>query len=47
MYSSRHGWRKAAEKARPPGVSIRDQLLERLAAAGFDAPAGDDEDDDG
>ena len=46
VYSSRHGWRRAADKARPPGVSIRDQLLARLAAAGFDTPTpGDDEDD--
>ena len=46
VYSSRHGWRRAADKARPPGVSIRDQLLARVAAAGFEAPTGDDEDDD-
>jgi flavin reductase (DIM6/NTAB) family NADH-FMN oxidoreductase RutF len=30
LYSSRHGWRIGGEKARPPGVSIRDQLLARL-----------------
>ena len=37
LYSSRLGWRIAGDKAREPGVSVRDQLLERLAAAGFDA----------
>jgi flavin reductase (DIM6/NTAB) family NADH-FMN oxidoreductase RutF len=43
LYSSRMGWRISGEKARDPGVSIRDQLLQRLAAAGFDA-ADDSED---
>lgn len=37
LYSSRLGWRITGDKARAPGVSIRDALLERLAAAGFDA----------
>jgi flavin reductase (DIM6/NTAB) family NADH-FMN oxidoreductase RutF len=36
LYSSRMGWRISGDRARDPGVSIRDQLLERLAAAGFD-----------
>lgn len=36
LYSSRLGWRIAGDKAREPGVSIRDQLLERLAALGLD-----------
>ena len=36
LYSSRLGWRITGAKAREPGVSIRDKLLERLAAAGFD-----------
>ena len=45
VYSSRHGWRIVGDKARPPGVSIRDQLLERLAALGIDASGADDEDD--
>ncbi len=45
VYSSRHGWRIVGDKARPPGVSIRDQLLERLAALGIDASGPDDEDD--
>ncbi len=31
VYSSRHGWRVASEKARAPGESVRDRLLERLA----------------
>lgn len=38
LYSSRHGWRITGDKAREPGVSIRDQLLARL---------GDDAGDDG
>jgi flavin reductase (DIM6/NTAB) family NADH-FMN oxidoreductase RutF len=46
IYSSRHGWRITGDKARPPGVSIRDQLLERLAAAGFDAPDDDGDSDE-
>ena len=39
LYSSRLGWRITGEKAREPGFSVRDRLLERLAAAGFDADA--------
>ena len=35
LYSSRLGWRIAGDKAREPGVSIRDGLLERLAALGL------------
>jgi len=38
LYSSRHGWRVTGDKAREPGVSIRDQLLARLG----DALADDD-----
>ncbi len=34
LYSSRLGWRIAGDKAREPGVSIRDQLLERLGEFG-------------
>ncbi|MCB1016683.1 MAG: flavin reductase [Acidimicrobiales bacterium] len=30
LYSSRLGWRATGDKARPPGVSIRDALLARL-----------------
>ena len=33
LYSSRHGWRATGGPARERGVSIRDQLLERLAAS--------------
>jgi flavin reductase (DIM6/NTAB) family NADH-FMN oxidoreductase RutF len=36
LYSSRLGWRVTGDKAREPGTSIRDALLARLAAAGFD-----------
>lgn len=35
LYSSRLGWRRTGEPAREPGVSIRDALLERLAASGL------------
>jgi hypothetical protein len=45
LYSSRLGWRIAGDRAREPGMSVRDALLERLAAAGFDAP-GDEGDDE-
>lgn len=31
VYSARHGWRVADRPAREPGVSVRDQLLARLA----------------
>lgn len=31
LYSARHGWRITGEKAREKGVSVRDQLLARLA----------------
>ena len=43
LYSSRLGWRVTGDKAREPGRSIRDELLARLAAAGFDAPNGPDD----
>lgn len=36
-YSSRLGWRIASERAREPGSSVRDALLDRLAAAGYDS----------
>ncbi|MGZ7011295.1 MAG: flavin reductase family protein [Ilumatobacteraceae bacterium] len=36
LYSSRLGWRITGERARAPGRSIRDELLQRLAAAGFE-----------
>ncbi len=35
LYSSRHGWRVAGAKAREPGRSIRDELLQRLDDAGL------------
>ncbi len=43
LYSSRLGWRITGAKAREPGKSVRDVLLERLAAAGFDSVPDDDE----
>jgi flavin reductase (DIM6/NTAB) family NADH-FMN oxidoreductase RutF len=46
LYSSRLGWRVTGDKAREPGRSVRDELLERLAAAGFDASDIDDDPDD-
>lgn len=42
LYSSRLGWRIANDKAREPGVSIRDQLLARLGIT--DDGQSDDED---
>lgn len=45
LYSSRLGWRITGDKAREPGTSIRDALLDRLAAAGFDASGDDDPED--
>lgn len=45
VYSSRHGWRVASEKARAPGESPRDALLERLAAAGYSAVIEDESED--
>jgi len=46
IYSSRHGWRIANDKARAPGESPRDALLARLAAAGYDTAGADEPDDD-
>jgi len=45
LYSSRLGWRVTGDRAREPGHSIRDELLARLAAAGFEATPDDDEDE--
>lgn len=45
LYSSRQGWRIAGDKAREPGSSVRDRLLERLAALGYDDAGGDDGED--
>jgi flavin reductase (DIM6/NTAB) family NADH-FMN oxidoreductase RutF len=46
IYSSRHGWRVANDKARAPGESPRDALLARLASAGYDTTGADDADED-
>lgn len=46
LYSSRLGWRVTGDKARTPGRSVRDELLQRLADAGFDVSDPDDADDD-
>ena len=45
-YSARHGWRIAGERARKPGMSIRDQLLERVRAAGYDVDPNEPDDED-
>lgn len=45
LYSSRLGWRVTGDKAREPGTSVRDALLARLAAAGYDAPDPDPDSD--
>jgi flavin reductase (DIM6/NTAB) family NADH-FMN oxidoreductase RutF len=42
LYSSRLGWRVTGDKAREPGVSIRDQLLARL---GVEDDAGGEEEE--
>lgn len=39
LYSSRLGWRVTGDRAREPGVSIRDRLLERLDALPADGEA--------
>ena len=46
LYSSRLGWRRTGDPAREPGVSIRDALLERLAASGQGSVTDDQPDDD-
>jgi len=47
LYSSRLGWRVTGDKAREPGSSVRDRLLERLAVfeAGEAAPPPEAEGD--
>ena len=45
LYSSRLGWRATGGRAREPGASVRDALLERLAAAGLDEGAADEGDE--
>jgi flavin reductase (DIM6/NTAB) family NADH-FMN oxidoreductase RutF len=47
LYSSRLGWRITGQKAREPGVSIRDQLLERLAGLDDEVDERSDELGDG
>lgn len=46
LYSSRLGWRSAGDPAREPGRSVRDVLLERLAALGVTDDDDTDEADD-
>ena len=46
LYSSRLGWRISGDKAREPGVSVRDELLARLAASGLDVGPDDEPDGD-
>jgi hypothetical protein len=46
LYSSRLGWRVTGDRAREPGVSIRDQLLDRVVAAGLDPGAPEAESDE-
>lgn len=46
LYSSRLGWRVTGDRARAPGRSVRDELLARLAAAGFDVAGADGDDED-
>jgi flavin reductase len=46
LYSSRLGWRVTGERAREPGRSIRDELLARLDAAGFDTSGPEIEEDE-
>lgn len=45
-YSSRLGWRVAGDKAREAGVSVRDELLARLAAAGYAVETAEDDSTD-
>ncbi len=45
LYSARHGWRVTGGKAREPGMSIRDRLLERLAESGLEVPTDGSEDE--
>ncbi|MFN0093053.1 MAG: flavin reductase family protein [Acidimicrobiales bacterium] len=47
LYSSRLGWRVTGGPAREPGVSIRDQLLARLAALEPEADGADGADEPG
>jgi flavin reductase (DIM6/NTAB) family NADH-FMN oxidoreductase RutF len=47
LYSSRLGWRATGDPAREPGRSVRDVLLERLAALGIADDASADDVDGG
>ena len=40
LYSARHGWRTTGPNARERGISVRDQLLARVEAAGLAGGAG-------
>ncbi len=40
LYSARHGWRITGENAREKGVSVRDELLERVADMEAEADNG-------
>jgi flavin reductase (DIM6/NTAB) family NADH-FMN oxidoreductase RutF len=44
LYSSRHGWRALGPRARRPGDSIRDRLLARLRAAGYEVDPTESDD---
>ena len=46
LYSSRHGWRVLGERARKPGDSVRDRLLQRVRDAGFDVDPNEPDDED-
>ncbi|MEL7156050.1 MAG: flavin reductase family protein [Actinomycetota bacterium] len=45
LYSARHGWRVTGDKAREPGMSIRDELLARVAELDGDSDSDGDSDD--
>lgn len=45
VYSARHGWRIAGERARERGVSIRDLLLARLGEDPTDESLAEEDDD--
>jgi flavin reductase (DIM6/NTAB) family NADH-FMN oxidoreductase RutF len=45
LYSSRLGWRVTGDRARAPGSSVRDRLLERLAEAGYTVEAAPDDEE--
>jgi flavin reductase (DIM6/NTAB) family NADH-FMN oxidoreductase RutF len=45
LYSSRLGWRISGDRAREPGTSVRDVLLDRVREAGHDVSDDTDVDD--